>query len=148
MAYKISELDRQPTLKTLLEKRDKYSVKDLANFVPNPTTRDAIANRNENSIKMALKALLRTRNGERVGRPEIGTTIDDALFEFINNISADSLKTTIKNAIDNQASDFIEILDITVEPKEEQNGYSIYMIIQFKKNPSETITVTDFLERI
>ena len=50
-------------------------------FRRNPVTGDIAVKENENAIKQALKNLMLTRPGERPFSPNVGSTIQDLLFE-------------------------------------------------------------------
>lgn len=145
MSYSLSGLDRRKEQDLLLEQREKYSIKDISGFEPNPVTRDAIITRNEASLKLALKSILRTRNGETLNRPDAGATIDNVLFEFIDESHASILESRIRDTINKDAGNYIEVLNVSAIPKPLENGYSIYMTVKFVKKPGEEITVKDFI---
>lgn len=71
----------------------------LNDLTPHPITKDLVRNRNDQSIKQAIKNIVLTNLGERLFQPTIGSEIGGALFEPNDIILEENLKFTIRSAI-------------------------------------------------
>jgi len=121
-----------------------FSDLDL-NFAPHPVTGDVTLRLDEAAIKQSIKNLLLIRHYEKPFHSEIGSPLNELLFEPITEITG--LMT--KRAIIDQISNFeprIEIIDVEVISSEDQN--SLYVNIIFKIVNTERPLSLDFvLER-
>ena len=88
---------------------------------------------------------MKTQPFEIPFQTEFYCDIQSFLFEQINEITAESIKTTIEDSITANVSDVVDLRKVIVEPRESENGYSITIIVSPIKE-KETITITEFLE--
>lgn len=74
----------------------------------------------ERLIKNDLLQLLLTAPGERVMRPDFGTSIREFLFENANTVDLDELRTNIETQIEIFETR-VTITDIQINPNEDEN---------------------------
>ncbi len=91
-------------------------------FRRNPVTGDIAVKENENAIKQALKNLMLTRPGEKPFSPNVGSTIQDLLFEPLDQFTADRLEIEILSNIA-QFDARIEVTDVEIRPSMRENGF-------------------------
>lgn len=115
-------------------------------FKPHPKTGDIQVLKNEESLKRALKTLVQTTFGSRRFYSDKGCNAYSRLFEPLDFITASSIKTDIKNAINNYDSR-INLSTVQVIEDEENNGYIINIYFSMI-NKTQTEQVTVFLKRV
>ena len=78
------------------------SFKDISmSFQVNPLTDDLIAIKNQTAISRSIRNLVLTTPGERFFNNDVGSRVNDLLFESIDDITASSIKSEIENTINN-----------------------------------------------
>ena len=121
--------------------------KDLSvTFKKHPITDDLVTVKDKAAIVQAITGLLLTRKGERPFQPDLGSGIQNLLFEPLDYGSAGILKSEVANVL-NQYEPRIEVDTIRCEPDFDNNGYEVegsYTIIGREDAP---IAVEFFLER-
>ena len=70
-------------------------------FKVNPLTDDLIAIKNQTAISRSIRNLVLTTPGERFFNNDVGSRVNDLLFESIDDITASSIKSEIENTINN-----------------------------------------------
>ena len=148
MAYTEGSVQRAWELERNIVKatRKLKTINDVSlSFSKNPLTNDVLIKDNTEAIVQGIKFLLKTQPFEIPFQPDFYCDIQAFLFEQINEITAQAIKTTISDAIKSQASDFVDLREVNVVPRESENGYSITIIVSPIKE-KETITITEFLE--
>ena len=119
--------------------------KDLAySMFANPMSGDIGKKTGGNAVKGAILSILKTNFNERVFAPEFGSNIRALLFEQMNPITEQRMKTEVENAIRNHEPR-AEILGITVTGQEEQNRYlvSILFNVSSEAEPQKLETYFD-----
>ena len=119
--------------------------KDLAySFFANPMSGDVGKKIGADAVKSAIVAVLKTNHNERMFQPEFGSNIRALLFEQMNPITEQRMKTEVENAINNHEPR-AEILGITVTGQEEQNRYlvSILFNVSSEAEPQKLETYFD-----
>ena len=129
-----------------LKTRFTKTYKDLSfDFTANPQTGDVATVKDAVSVKRGIKNILLTRQYERLFQPEIGSGIDNLLFEPMTPLTEQRLVDACKDAIDaweKRAS----VIDISIISEEEYNRYRV--AIQFSINNSFVTEQVDvFLNR-
>ena len=124
----------------------KKSYKDLSfDFTANPQTGDVATVKDAVSVKRGIKNILLTSPFERLFQPEVGSGIENILFEPMTPLTEQRLSDACRDAIEaweKRAS----VIDITVIPEENYNRYRV--AIKFSINNSLiTEQVEVFLNR-
>jgi phage baseplate assembly protein W len=118
----------------------------LNDLTPHPITKDVSRNRNEQSIKQALKNLVLTNYGERPFQPTIGSRVNYALFEpndvFLENDLVDSISRTIT---ENEPRVFLN--DVSVIASNQLDQISINIVFSIINNP-QTQNLEVILRRV
>lgn len=122
-----------------------YSDLDL-DFIANPNTGNLNIKRDDAAILRALKNVLFTNRYERPFNPEFGSDIHRSLFEPIDSMLALDLVQIIKDAI-NTYEPRVDLTEVIVDAKPEQNGYLVYMRFFIINSPVER-TLEFMLERL
>ena len=119
--------------------------KDFAySFFANPMSGDVGKKTGADAVKSAIVSILKTNHNERMFQPEFGSNIRALLFEQMNPITEQRMKTEVENAINNHEPR-AEILGITVTGQEEQNRYlvSILFNVSSEAEPQKLETYFD-----
>ena len=119
--------------------------KDLAySFFANPMSGDVGKKTGADAVKSAIVSILKTNHNERMFQPEFGSNIRALLFEQMNPITEQRMKTEVENAVRNHEPR-AEILGITVTGQEEQNRYlvSILFNVTSEAEPQKLETYFD-----
>ena len=78
------------------------SFKDISmSFQVNPLTDDLIAIKNQTAIARSLRNLVLTVPGERFFNNDVGSRVNQLLFENMDDLTASSIKDEIENTIEN-----------------------------------------------
>ena len=70
-------------------------------FKVNPLTDDLIAIKNQTAISRSIRNLVLTSPGERFFNNEVGSRVNELLFENMDDLTASSVKSEIENTIEN-----------------------------------------------
>ena len=119
--------------------------KDFAySFFANPMSGDVGKKTGVSAVKSAIVSILKTNHNERMFQPEFGSNIRALLFEQMNPITEQRIKTEVENAVRNHEPR-AEILGITVTGQEEQNRYlvSILFNVSSEAEPQKLETYFD-----
>ena len=119
--------------------------KDFAySFFANPMSGDVGKKTGVSAVKSAIVSILKTNHNERMFQPEFGSNIRALLFEQMNPITEQRMKTEVENAVKNHEPR-AEILGITVTGQEEQNRYlvSILFNVSSEAEPQKLETYFD-----
>ena len=112
----------------------------------NPLTGYLAKTTNENAIKNSIKNLILTGNGERFFDSTIGSKMATLLFEPIDVVTAELVRSTIKETIENHEPR-ANIVDINVQAIAENNSYYVKVIFKIINIP-EDITLDLILNRV
>ena len=78
------------------------SFKDISmSFQVNPLTDDLIAIKNQTAIARSLRNLVLTTPGERFFNENLGSQVNNLLFENVDDVTAMSIRSEIINVIQN-----------------------------------------------
>tara|TARA_A100001201_G_scaffold32305_3_gene34801 strand:- start:4327 stop:4728 length:402 start_codon:yes stop_codon:yes gene_type:complete len=112
--------------------RTSKGFKDIsATFQINPVNDDLIALKNENAIARSVRNLILTVPGEKPFEPDIGSRVTDMLFENMDQITANAIRSEIKNTLVNNEPR-ISLKEVLVEPNFDDNEYNVtinYIIV-------------------
>ncbi len=102
-----------------------------ATFQINPLNDDLIALKNENAIARSVRNLILTIPGDKPFQPEIGSRITEMLFENMDTITSNLIRSEIQNTLNN-FEPRISLKEVTVEPNFDDNEYNVtinYLIV-------------------
>lgn len=120
--------------------------KDLdMSFEPHPETGDVLKKIDTNSVKQSVKTLLQTNYGERLFHPEIGSPLKQLLFEPMDPVTTETLRSAVRNVLENYEPRVV-IQYVDVIPKYERNEYEITIFFNVIGLQDTSLTVT--LERL
>ena len=92
------------------------SFKDVsASFKVNPLTNDLIAIKNQTAIARSLRNLVLTTPGERFFNENLGSLVNNLLFENVDDVTAMSVRQEIINVIENYEPR-VELVRVSVNP--------------------------------
>ena len=108
--------------------------KDVAfDMFQNPMNRDLGKKRGNPAIKQAIRALILTHNYERPYQPHIGSRINRLLFEQMDLVTEELLKSEIRRAC--SVEERANILGIKVTPQYEHNRYVVSVVFNTVSTP-------------
>ena len=121
-----------------------FSDLDL-NFTPHPVTGDITRRLDEAAIKQSVKNLLQIRHYEKPFHSEIGSPLNELLFEPLTPITGLMVKRTIIDLIAN-FEPRVDLLEVEVISSDDNN--SLYVNITYKiVNTERPLTLDFVLER-
>jgi len=118
----------------------------LNDLTPHPVVKDIVRYTNEASVNRSIRNLLLTNRGERLYQPDIGSDIQQLLFEPMVASTGELIRKFVQNTISNYEPR-AKVLNVEVLAYEEQNAYAItisYMII----NRQDPVQLTVTLDRV
>ena len=93
-------------------------------FQVNPLTDDLIAIKNQTAISRSIRNLVLTTPGERFFNNDVGSRVNDLLFESIDDITASSIKSEIENTINNNEPR-VKLLSTKVSANPDSNEFDV-----------------------
>jgi len=124
----------------MAEARLSKSFKDISmSFQVNPLTYDLIALRNENAISRSIRNLVLTNRGERFFDYNLGSQVNEILFESLDDISGSSLRESITNVIENYEPR-VRLVDVQVIPDYDKNEFGVivtYNVVGIDAQPQQ-----------
>lgn len=102
-----------------------------ATFQVNPINDDLIALKNENAIARSVRNLILTSPGDKPFQPEVGSRVNEMLFEAMDKITANAIRSEIRNTLNN-FEPRISLKEVIVEPDYDNNEYNVtinYIIV-------------------
>jgi phage baseplate assembly protein W len=121
-----------------------YSDLDFS-FTRTPGRNDIALSYDDMAVVRALRYLLLTKHYERPFQPNLGSGIEELLFEPISPITAASLKSEIESVIQNHEPR-VNLVQVTIDEDIDRNAYSISIEFYIGNNV-QTTTVNLILER-
>jgi len=114
--------------------------KDIsASFKISPLNYDLIDLKNERAIARSLQNLVLTSPGERFFDPNLGSGINELLFQQFDDLTAISIEDKIRDTIKNYEPR-VDLLELKVSPNYETTEYDItitYNIIGIEALPQQ-----------
>lgn len=102
-----------------------------ATFQINPINDDLIALKNENAIARSVRNLIMTVPGDKPFQPEVGSRVTEMLFENMDKLTANLIRSEIKNTLVNYERR-IDVREVLCEPDYDNNEYNVtinYIIV-------------------
>lgn len=103
-------------------------------FYVHPGNGQIIRRVNDEAIKLSIRNLILTNRYERLGDPDIGGNVRGSLFELMDSLFEETLKTQIKSTLENYEPR-ATIEDIIVNAKEDSNALDVSIIFSIKNKP-------------
>jgi phage baseplate assembly protein W len=115
------------------------------NFTRTPGKNDIALSYDEMAVIRSVRYLLLTKNYERPFQPNIGSRIDQLLFESIDFLTAQDLKSEIETTLNNHEPR-VRLTQVTVDEQPDNNAYSV-SIEFFIGNNVQPTAINLILER-
>ena len=121
--------------------------KDLAfSMFANPMNGDIGKSVGATAVKRAIVGILKTNFNERVFQPEFGSNIRALLFEPMNPITEERMRTEVEEAI-KRHEPRATVIGVTVEGQEDQNRYVVKVLFNLSTE-SEPQELETYFERV
>lgn len=131
--------------RAFINRQPDYSDLDL-DFLRNPTTNDVVRKTGDEAIKRSVRNLIFTNYYDRPFRSYLGSSVRSLLFENASNLTVDQLQSAIREVINN-FEPRVSVVDITVTPDYDRNGFNVQLTYVIKNREQPVIT-SIFLERV
>jgi phage baseplate assembly protein W len=118
----------------------------MTNFNKHPETDQLIALTNSEAVKRSVRNLILTQRGERFFQPNIGSNIQNILFEPISDYTSDVLKELIIETIKNHEPRAIST-DVIIRADEAKNSYNVSIFFYIINN-ADPVAVNVNLARV
>lgn len=100
-----------------------------ATFKVNPINFDIIAVRNENAIARSIRNLVLTAPGDAPFNPELGSRVNELLFENLDNLTASSIASEIENTITTYEPR-VNLEEVVVTANFENNSFDVRILYE------------------
>jgi len=121
--------------------------KDISySMFANPMNGDIGKSIGATAVKRAIVSILKTNYNERVFQPEIGTNIRALLFEPMNPITEQRMKTEVEEAV-KRHEPRAQVIGVTVRAQEDQNRYEVRVLFNLSSE-SEPQELETYFERV
>ena len=121
--------------------------KDLSiTFKKHPVTNDLVTVKDKAAVAQSIKGLLLTRRGERPFQPDLGSGLQDLLFEPMDYGSAALIKKEIRETL-NRFEPRISITKLMCYPDLMNNGYDVELEYKIIGREDRAVALDIFLER-
>lgn len=118
----------------------------LVNFDSHPMTGSLGKITNEASVRRSIMNLISTNLGERPFQPFVGSTVNKALFEPLDQIAASSIKESIVKTI-SYNEPRANLLDVTVYPATDNNSFIVNVVFSLI-NTNTPVSINVVLRRV
>ena len=98
-------------------------------FQRHPLTSDIIALKNESAIARSVRNIVFTVPGEKPFDEDFGSQISQALFENINDISANIIKSEIQSSL-KRYEPRVNVREVEVNPNFDQNEFNVTIVYE------------------
>jgi phage baseplate assembly protein W len=116
------------------------------NFTRHPATNDVATRIGDQAIIRSLRNLVNMANYDKPFHPEVGGVIRQLLFENVNAMTAQNIKTAVKDVINN-FDPRVSLIDVVVQAQEDMNRYDV-SISFYIVNQATPTTINVFLDRV
>ena len=121
--------------------------KDLSiTFKKHPVTDDLVTVKDKSAVAQSIKGLLLTRRGERPFQPDLGSGLQDLLFEPLDYGSGALIKKEIKETL-SRYEPRISIQKLMCYPDMSNNGYEVELEYFILGREDRAVALDIFLER-
>ena len=116
-----------------------------ASLAVNPVTGDIAQLDNKQSIRASILNILRTRKGERLFQPQLGTNIHKMLFEPNTPFTAGQINQELKSSIEDQEPR-VTVERINTDAFPDEYGVKVFILCVIK-DTTEEAEIEEMLER-
>ena len=121
--------------------------KDLSiTFKKHPVTDDLVTVKDKAAVAQSIKGLLLTRRGERPFQPDLGSGLQNLLFEPLDYGSGALIKKEIKETL-SRYEPRISITKLMCYPDVSNNGYEVELEYLILGRNDRAVAIDIFLER-
>lgn len=121
--------------------------KDLSfSMFANPMNGDIGKSTGATAVKRAIVGILKTNFNERMFQPQFGSNIRALLFEPMNPITEQRMKTEIEDAV-KRHEPRAQVIGINVTAQEEQNRYLVNILFNVSSE-AEPQKLETYFERL
>ena len=121
--------------------------KDLSvTFKKHPVTDDLVIVKDKAAVAQSIKGLLLTRRGERPFQPDLGSGLQNLLFEPLDYGSGALIKKEIKETL-SRYEPRISITKLMCYPDMSNNGYEVELEYFILGREDRAVALDIFLER-
>jgi len=138
-------ITRADTL-TVSKKQQEYFSDFLNSFAYSPVNNNLAKISNEESVKQSLKNLILTSLGERIFQPNIGSGVNNLLFENSTRPTLNSIEFNIQNTI-KYNEPRVNIIDVKAKETTNPNAVQVDIVFSMINNP-EPISINFILKRV
>ena len=117
------------------------------NFDLNPITGFLAKVTNEDSVKQALKSIILTQRTERLYNKYVGTRLRSLMFEPMDSVTEESIKSEILESIKNNESRVFNV-SCTAEAKPNDNAYAVTIYFEIINIPDQNFSLSLILKRV
>ncbi len=128
-----------------IARQETYSDLDFT-FKQNPNTNDVGIKKNNAAVIQSCLNILRTNHGERPFNYKFGANLSAYLFEYMTQITAANISTSINIALKNYEPR-LEVLNTNIQAKADDNEVFITVTGRVKSN-NEIIDIATTIERL
>lgn len=132
---------------TSKSKETEYYSDFLMNLDRNPISGELARVTNERSVIRSIKNLILTNRGERPFQPTLGCGIKKLLFEPIDPVTTDLIRSAITTTI-GQHEPRVQLILVDVQPREESDAYYVSITFAMVNAPSDVLQFSIVLKRV
>lgn len=111
----------------------------MTNLIPHPDTKELVRITNEAAVLRSIRNLVQTNRFDRVMQPNLGCNIQNLLFEPMTAITAEAIRTTIIETIENYEKR-ARIENVIVEENEQLNYYRVTIVFYIINKTDPVVT--------
>ena len=121
--------------------------KDLSiTFKKHPVTNDLVTVKDKAAVSQSIKGLLLTRRGERPFQPDLGSGLQDLLFEPMDYGTSALIKKEITETLA-KFEPRVVVTNLICFPDYDNNGYDVELQYRIRGREDRPVVIDIFLER-
>jgi len=121
--------------------------KDLSiTFKKHPVTNDLVTVKDNSAVAQSIKGLLLTRKGERPFQPDLGSGLQDLLFEPMDYGTSALIKKEITETLA-KFEPRVVVTNLICFPDYDNNGYDVELQYRIRGREDRPVVIDIFLER-
>ena len=121
--------------------------KDLSiTFKKHPVTNDLVTVKDNSAVAQSIKGLLLTRKGERPFQPDLGSGLQDLLFEPMDYGTSALIKKEITESLA-KFEPRVVVTNLICFPDYDNNGYTVELQYRIRGREDRPVVIDIFLER-